>query len=155
MFVGITAECESISTLNFVFSGFSLLFPSVCSLVPHSICLIAAAFDAAMTGSVSQRLRPQFCHVSLKPRAPTPIENIFYRFLSGPLQQGPEIVYLKQLCLKSGRKREKKYGILMFCFALITFCHPCSLCLPKYCSSDMSCHSATVCMSVFFLHLKH
>lgn len=73
---GITAEPVSISTLNFVFSGFSLplplcLFPCSSFYLPFR----AAAFDAAMTVSVSQRQRPQFCHVSLKPRAPTPIKT--------------------------------------------------------------------------------
>lgn len=144
MFGGIKAERKSISTLDFVFTGFSLLFPSVCSRAPLFICLswllpLSQRWLAvSVRGSVSQ-----FCHVSPKPRAP-PYSSVFWAALKKSMNNS--------LAWKVERKEIKKYGAPMYYFALITFCHPCSLCLPKYCSSDMSCHSATFYMSGFSIY---
>lgn len=43
---------------------------------------MAAAFVAAMTGDVSQRRRPQFCHVSLKSRSVSPQSTSTYQNMS-------------------------------------------------------------------------
>lgn len=105
MFGGIKAERKSISTLNFVFTGFSLLFPSVCSCAPlFYLPFMAAACVAAMTGSVCQRQRPPVLSRITKAQS----TSIFVRFLSSPLAKRPSKSLLTIAWLEKWKEKRWK-----------------------------------------------
>ena len=87
-----------------------------------------------MTGDVSQRRRPQFCHISLKSRSVSPqststYQNMFWLFFIFRAGTCNRALKKKKKThnssgSKRGRKRDTKYGALVHCFAIIAFCRP-------------------------------
>lgn len=146
---GVKAECGSISTLNFIFSGSSICFGF--SLINLSLSLslslssprrsvLSLPFPFAFHGGCLCRCDDWRC-LSEAPSTVlsriTKIQECFtpehlhlskhvlaFFFLSRHLQQGPQKETHNGSGLKRGRKRDTKYGAPVHYFAIITFCRP-------------------------------